>query len=265
MCAGAPPENTSPPVVTGTTVPGNVLTTTDGEWTNDPTSFTYQWQSSADGVVWDDVLGETDPDYVLVDSDVGLFFRSGVVATNADGPSSVAYSEAVGPVTASPIPSEDPMAPCTQWITGDDVAECCSVETTSSVIFDAAAQMASDLLFSISGRLFAGECSRTVRPECDTCWCGYQVLSRGYVIGPWDWGYPLVLCDSCLIACEPSLVKLAGAPIREITEVKIDGDILDPSEYRIFNDRYLQRLDNARWPRSQNLTLPDTEDGISKK
>lgn len=152
------------------------------------------------------------------------------------------------------------MPPCTPWITGDDVADCCNLEVSSSVLFDAAAEQASDLLFEISGRLYAGECERTVRPSCDSCWCGYQVLSRGHIIGPWDFGYPLMLCDSCLLACDPSLVKLAGAPVREVSEVKIDGDVLDPADYRVYNDRYLQRLDSLRWPMSQNLGLPDTED-----
>ena len=150
---------------------------------------------------------------------------------------------------------------CSPWITGDDVADCCNVETTSGSLFDTVATQASDLLFEISGRLYAGECGpRTVRPDCDSCWCGYQVLSRGHVIGPWDYGYPLMLCDSCLLACDPSMVKLAGAPVREITEVLIDGAVVADTEYRLFNDRYLQRLNNTRWPRSQNLTLPDTED-----
>ena len=152
--------------------------------------------------------------------------------------------------------------PCSPWITGDDVAECCNVETSSAALFDTVAEQASDLLFEISGRLYAGECGpRTVRPPCDSCYCGYQVLSRGYVIGPWDFGYPLMLCDSCLLACEPSLVKLAGDPVREITEVLIDGNVVAPTEYRIFNDRYLQRLNDARWPVQQNLTLADTEEG----
>ena len=153
--------------------------------------------------------------------------------------------------------------PCTPWITGDDVADCCNVETTSGALFDVVAEQASDLLFELSGRLYAGECGpRTVRPPCDSCSCGYQILSRGYVVGPWVYGYPLMsLCDSCLVACEPSLVKLAGVPVRDVTEVKIDGDVVDPTTYRLFNDRYLQRLDNGRWPVRQNLTLADTEDG----
>lgn len=153
------------------------------------------------------------------------------------------------------------MSPCTPWITGDDVADCCTVETSSGVIFDAVAEQASDLLFELSGRLYAGECERTVRPDCESCWCGYQILSRGHIIGPWDFGYPLELCDSCLVACDPSLVKLAGVPVRAITEVLIDGAVLADTEYRVFNERYLMRLNDAHWPRRQDLTLPDTDDG----
>jgi hypothetical protein len=150
---------------------------------------------------------------------------------------------------------------CTEWITGDDVAVCCNVETSSGVLFDEAAVQASNLLYQLSGRQYAGTCGpRTVRPACDQCFCGYQVLSRGYVIGPWDYGYPLLLCNSCLIACDPSRIKLAGYPVREIVEVLIDGDVVDPSEYTIWNSRYLTRLNDMAWPVAQDLTLADTED-----
>jgi len=70
------------------------------------------------------------------------------------------------------------MALCTPWIDGEDVLACCSVETSSGVIFDQVATEASDLLFELSGRLFAGECEKTVRPCRTTCHCGWQVLSR---------------------------------------------------------------------------------------
>lgn len=153
-------------------------------------------------------------------------------------------------------------APCTPWVDGDDVAACCSVESTSGFEFDAVAVQASALLFELSGRLFPGECGpKTVRPPCLSCACGYQVLSRGHIVGPWDWGYPLWnLCDLCLVSCAPSRVKLSGYPVREITEVKIDGDVLAASEYTLWKRRYVTRLDNGRWPIQQNLTLPDTED-----
>ena len=153
--------------------------------------------------------------------------------------------------------------PCTPWVTGDDVMECCSVETTDGAIFDQVAEQASALLFELSGRLFSGECGpKTVRPPCHGCACGYQVLSRGYVIGPWDYGYPYAsLCDYCLVSCDPSRVKLSGYPVREISEVKIDGVVLAASEYTLWKRRYVTRLNNSRWPYQQNLTLEDTEEG----
>lgn len=162
-------------------------------------------------------------------------------------------------VLADAISQAQP-GPCEPWITGEDVAACCNVETSSTFLFDTAAYQAQALLFELSGRQYAGVCSRTVRPACDSCYCGYQVLSRGYVIGPWDYGYPLMLCDNCLISCSPSRVKLAGYPVRAISSVKIDGVALATTEYTLWNQRYLTRLDDQRWPVAQDLTLADTED-----
>jgi hypothetical protein len=163
-------------------------------------------------------------------------------------------------VEAGPVPS-NPTGPCSDWIDGDDVAACCGVETSSGVLFDSAAAEASALLFELSGRQFSGYCGpRTVRPACDQCYCGYQVLSRGYVIGPWDYGYPLMLCDSCLISCSPSRIKLAGYPVRAITQVLINGDVVSPADYTIWNQRYLTRLDDQAWPVAQDLTLADSEE-----
>lgn len=154
--------------------------------------------------------------------------------------------------------------PCTPWITGDDVAACCTVEASSGIAFDEAAEQASELLFEFSGRLFPGECGpKTVRPACDDCYCGYQILSRGHIIGPWDWGGFVYtnLCNTCLVACSPSRIKLSGYPVREISEILIDGVVLDPSLYNIWKSRYVTRLDDGHWPWRQNLTLADTEEG----
>ena len=182
--------------------------------------------------------------------------------TNTAPDDIVVVASSAAPFPPIPPPDEGGIqtGPCTAWVTGDDVAACCDVESSSGALFDDAADQASQALFELSGRQFAGLCSRTVRPPCDACWCGYQILSRGYVIGPWDYGYPLYLCDSCLIACAPSAVKLAGYPVREITQVKIDGDIVDAADYNIMNYRYLVRRDDMRWPVAQDLTQPDTED-----
>jgi hypothetical protein len=137
------------------------------------------------------------------------------------------------------------------------------VETSSGAIFEEAALQASALLFELSGRLYPGECGpKTVRPSCLSCACGYQILSRGHIVGPWDYGYLLAgLCDMCLVACSPSRIKLSGYPVQEITEVKIDGDVLPDTDYTLWKGRYLTHLNDGRWPIRQNLTLEDTEDG----
>ena len=69
------------------------------------------------------------------------------------------------------------------------------------------------------------------------------------------------LCDYCLVSCSPSRMKLSGYPVREIEEVLIDGDVVDPSQYTLWKRRYVTRLDGGHWPYQQNLTLPDTDDG----
>lgn len=152
--------------------------------------------------------------------------------------------------------------PCSLWTTIDAIAECCAIEETSGdsgliASLTNAATATSQILFDLSGRQFAGECQRTVRPCSTQCMCGVQVLSRGHLVG-WNgdcWGG-----STC--GCLPlSEVKLSGYPVRSITEVKIDGVVLDPSEYRIDGYRYLVRTNGARWPSCQSLDLDDTEEG----
>lgn len=74
------PVNLTVPVVTGTAVVGNVLSTTDGTWTNSPTSYTYQWKR--DGV---NIGSATNSTYLLVLADAGTTITVVVTATNASG------------------------------------------------------------------------------------------------------------------------------------------------------------------------------------
>ena len=170
-----------------------------------------------------------------------------------------ATSAAVLPPISTPDSGPSP-GPCNQWTTNDEIAICCSAEVGSDLdLYEEVNTAASRVLWELSGRRFPGVCEKTVRPLCDDCYCGYQVLSRGHLVVPP--GSFSSLCNSCLVACSPSRVLLSGAPVREILEVKIDGAVLAASEYRLDAWRYLTRKNNARWPSTQNLTLDDTEDG----
>jgi hypothetical protein len=52
------------------------------------------------------------------------------------------------------------------------------------------------------------------------------------------------------------MIGLGRSPLISIEEIQIDGDILDPSEYRIDGAKWLIRQGCAGWPTCQNLAAP---------
>lgn len=95
----APPVNEQLPTIVGTPQVDSALVGSDGTWTNDPTSFAYQWQLSANGTSgWADISGASGPTYTPILSEVGQYLRIGVTASNDGGSSAQAYSAASGPV-----------------------------------------------------------------------------------------------------------------------------------------------------------------------
>ena len=69
--------NTVSPVISGTVKVYNTLTTTSGTWLKSPT-ITYQWQRSADGILWNNIASATNSTYVLTVDDIGFYIRSQV-------------------------------------------------------------------------------------------------------------------------------------------------------------------------------------------
>jgi hypothetical protein len=127
------------------------------------------------------------------------------------------------------------------------------------------------VLDALTGHQFA-QCPVTVRP-CGPG-CG---LFNGYTTwpvaapaqgGPGPWMVPYILngvwlncsCSggcSCLPACRVDL----GVPVAEVTEVKVNGLVLDPSAYEL-QGAFLVRTDGGEcWPSCQDPAVPDTEDG----
>jgi hypothetical protein len=89
----APPVNTALPAVTptGTQVNGAVLTTTNGSWTNSPTSYVRQWQR--DGAA---IAGQTATTYTTVAADATHQVRCQVYGVNAGGNGTPVNSNSVG-------------------------------------------------------------------------------------------------------------------------------------------------------------------------
>lgn len=90
------PVNTTLPAVTGTAQVGQVLTTTNGSWSNSPTSYTRQWK--ADGA---NIAGATGLTYTPVVGDVGKVISCTVVAVNEGGNSAPANSNNTAAVIAA--------------------------------------------------------------------------------------------------------------------------------------------------------------------
>ena len=105
--AAAPPANTVPPSITGTPTVGQTLTASDGTWSNNPTSFAYQWlRCNGGGNNCADVANGTQKTYTLVGADAGNTMRVRVTATNADGSNSAqsAQTAAVAAATSAAAP-----------------------------------------------------------------------------------------------------------------------------------------------------------------
>jgi len=99
LAGGAVPANTVAPAATGTTAVGKVLTSTQGTFSNSPTSYVNQWQDSIDGTTgWTDVSAANALAYLIGAGERTKFLRCRVVAANASGNSAAAYSNVVGPV-----------------------------------------------------------------------------------------------------------------------------------------------------------------------
>lgn len=126
---------------------------------------------------------------------------------------------------------------CAPWATIADVCSPCDDYEFDVALLEDKLAIASDLLYDLSGRRWAGECSEIVRPVVGRC------PSR----------------DVCRCS-GVSEIRLGGSPLVEINEVKIDGVVLDASEYRIDDHSTLVRIGD-RWPTCQNMNLADTEQG----
>jgi hypothetical protein len=101
------PQNTGQPNVSGPTVQGQTLRTSNGTWSGTtPITFQYRWLrcdksgGGNNGINCSTISGETRNRYVLTSADVGHTIRSRVIATNVDGTASQ-NSNPTGVVQAS--------------------------------------------------------------------------------------------------------------------------------------------------------------------
>lgn len=151
--------------------------------------------------------------------------------------------------------------PCADWCSIDDIRNLGAYANTTTLPDPAVLRMipvASKMLYDRTARRFSGVCPATVRPSR---------RPQGSLLSPWlgpwlsswqsDWGIGSCWSPGQPFACScdiPSQVSLGYYPIRQITEVKVDGTVLSPTAYRLDDHRWLTRIDGSGWPSCQDLT-----------
>ena len=145
----------------------------------------------------------------------------------------------------------DPACQTAEWDAYDDAVK------------DRAVALASSTLERLTARR-VGNCPITVRP------C-HPRLARGsslpYFYGAnwqaqnWDGVWINACGHVSACGCDSTKYVALPAPVGRLDEVKVDGQVVPVSAYRLDSGRYLVRMDGEDWPVTQDLTLPDTEPG----
>jgi len=176
---------------------------------------------------------------------------------------------------------------CAPWIGYDEVHHLKKYEGLSEDDIAPWLMPASEICFRLSGRHFQGLCTVTsLRPCRNPCYSsGRRREAIGYTqedYGGWlaYWSGPCTCGQAPLGACScGSLFQLDLSPwfpVQEITEVKVDGEVIDTSLYQLYEARVLTNatpvvsptltdveaaVSTGGWPGCQDLRLPDSEPG----
>ena len=128
---------------------------------------------------------------------------------------------------------------CTPWAVQDDVCGSCVDLDPLSVT--AWLDVASTVLYELTGRRWPGECSETVYPTGEEClsWLGRppyfsNLRRRGF--------------------------KLPGYPVTGVEQVVINGDVVDPDRYRVDDGRWLIYIPPVPYSAGDRQNWPDVND-----
>lgn len=130
-------------------------------------------------------------------------------------------------------------------------------------------KLATDFLWNWTNRAF-GLCTETLRPCRERCPAPTATdrfmssLVDGSYSSQWkpvllDGRWFNLTCGSCTDSCgcrNASSIRLPS-PTHEVTEVRIDGEVIPESSWTLVNKRILVRTDGEGWPFTQNLSLPN--------
>lgn len=146
--------------------------------------------------------------------------------------------------------------PCDNWIEWDDLpCEDVASQIDDTDVQDLILGFVTGVLWNLSCQKY-GLCSVTVRPcRVGSVWQFWSPSYYGAV------GMLPIGAGGCQGCRARTSIELPALPVASVTEVKVDGVVIDTGDYRVDQWRDLVRLDGDRWPTFQNLQLADTEVG----
>jgi hypothetical protein len=128
-----PVGNSVVPAITGTLRVGGTLSLSTGTWLNleSNTTATYQWQSSSDAVLWNNISGATSATYVLQLGQAGLYIRGQVFQTKSGYTAVLANSAATAVVPALNLTNTVTPAVTGAWTVGTSISASTGTWSTS--------------------------------------------------------------------------------------------------------------------------------------
>lgn len=151
---------------------------------------------------------------------------------------------------------------CAPWADAADACSPCDLYEFDPALLVDGIEVASGVLYNLTGRRWPGVCTQTIRPVSA---CGCQAYPGSWWL-PSGAPRPVALCGcGCGGVSE---IVLPGYPVITVDEVVIDGIVVDAARYRL-DDRqtlvYQPALDGTedrgQWPCCQRLSRPDGEEG----
>ena len=161
-------------------------------------------------------------------------------------------------------------APC-EWPLAN-VSDCPAIAASGDPLMVKAAAVS--YLWNWTGKVF-GLCTVAVRPcrqGCNPNTTYRGLAGSGSVMptvgGLWEPAlvageWKNLLCGSCTSVCSCDAVQsvVLPGPVHAVTEVEVDGEVLDAGAYRVDDRSALVRDDGGQWPACQDMSLRAGEPG----
>jgi hypothetical protein len=155
------------------------------------------------------------------------------------------------------------MAPCDWDIDPTALGVCPDWATYPVVVQDAALHLSTLFLWAATGRQY-GPCPLTVRPAQEkyaapevyrsfSVWPGQDPAVTGPYLYSGVWRNCGCGAGCC---CRPTCSVVLRGPVFSVTEVLVDGEVVDPNAYRVDGTQgayHLVRLDGTCWPTCQDF------------